>query len=82
MSEKLGKLAKEIAEQFVVEQSAGNWYAVAHKVSLLGVEQYIRDNGWGNVEWQTRSLLKGMEKRGVIRSLNENRSKFEVVGAA
>jgi hypothetical protein len=31
-----------------------------------GVEQYIRDNGWGNAEWQADRILRKMVKAGYI----------------
>lgn len=65
MTEKLSPESKATLIQFILTE-AKNWQAVADKVRALGVSQFIRDNGWGNVEWQTHQLLMSMARDGLI----------------
>jgi hypothetical protein len=48
------------------------------RMEQAGVEQFIRDNGWGNLEWQAAAILKRLERDGRIR-LDRSNFDYEIL---
>ena len=64
--EKPSRNCKDEIRAKVLGENA-DFYAICHCLRSSGVEQYIRDNGWGNLEWQADRLLIAFQKEGILK---------------
>lgn len=47
-------------EAEILSGSMTKFNAIFNRLRDRGIEQFIRPNGWGNLEWQSRRILKRM----------------------
>lgn len=78
MSEKLDVTDERECMRWILAYSA-EFTAIFGWIQGRGVEQFIRNNGWGNAEWQTQTILKKLAKSGHIKLDAKHPHRFTIL---